>query len=128
MLLGQASGFGALALLLAAVGLYGTLSYAVARRTREIGLRLALGAPANTVRRMIVGDALKLVAWALVVGAPLSLAVGYSLRAFLFGVTPRDPAALGGACAVLTVAALVAGYVPARRAAAVDPIVALRVD
>jgi predicted permease len=128
MLLGLASGFGALALLLAAVGLYGTLSYAVERRTREIGLRLALGAPAGTVRRMVVGDALKLVASALVVGVPLVLAAGYSLRAFLFGVAPYDLAALGGAGAVLTVVALVAGYVPARRAAAVDPIVALRVD
>ena len=128
LLLGLSAGFAALAILLAAVGLYGTLAYMVNRRTREIGVRLAFGARRATILRMIVGDALRLTAVALVVGVPLSLAVGYSLRAFLFGVTPTDPAALAGACLVLTIATLLAAYLPARRAAAVDPIVALRCE
>ena len=128
LLLGLSSGFAALAILLAAVGLYGTLAYMVNRRTREIGVRLAFGARQDTILRMVVGDALRLAAIALVVGVPLSLAVGYSLRAFLFGVTPTDPAALAGACLVLTIATLLAAYLPARRAAAVDPIVALRCE
>ena len=128
LLLGLSSGFAALAILLAAVGLYGTLAYMVNRRTREIGVRLAFGARRDTVLRMILGDALRLAAVALVVGVPLSLAVGYSLRAFLFGVTPFDPTALAGACLVLTIATLLAAYLPARRAAAVDPIVALRCE
>jgi predicted permease len=126
LLLALSSGFAALAILLAAVGLYGTLAYMVNRRTREIGVRLAFGARRGTILRMFVFDALRLAAVALVVGVPLSLAVGSSLRAFLFGVTPTDPAALAGACLVLTIATLLAAYLPARRAAAVDPIVALR--
>lgn len=128
LLLGLSSGFAILAVLLAAVGLYGTLAYMVNRRTREIGVRLAFGARRDAVLRMILGDALRLAAVALVVGVPLSLAVGYSLRAFLFGVAPSDPAALAGACLVLTMATLVAAYLPARRAAAVDPMVALRCE
>ena len=128
LLLGLSSGFAALAILLAAVGLYGTLAYMVNRRTREIGVRLAFGARRDTILRMVVRDALRLSAVALVVGVPLSFAVGYSLRAFLFGVTPTDPAALAGACLVLTIATLLAAYLPARRAAAVDPIVALRCE
>jgi ABC-type antimicrobial peptide transport system permease subunit len=128
LLLGLSGGFAALAILLAAVGLYGTLAYMVNRRTREIGVRLAFGARRGTILRMVVGDALRLAAIALVVGVPLSLAVGYSLRAFLFGVTPTDPLALAGACLVLTIATLLAAYLPARRAAGVDPIVALRCE
>jgi len=128
LLLGLSSAFAALAIVLAAVGLYGTLAYMVNRRTREIGVRLAFGAERGTILRMIVGDALRLAAVALLVGTPLALAVGYALRAVLFGVGPADPAALAGACLVLTVATLLAAYVPARRAAAVDPIVALRCE
>ena len=128
LLLGLSSVIAALAILLAAVGLYGTLAYMVNRRTREIGVRLAFGARRDTILRMIVGDALRLAAVALVAGVPLSLAAGYALRAFLFGVTPTDPLALAGACLVLTTATLLAAYLPARRAAAVDPIVALRCD
>jgi predicted permease len=126
LLLGLSSGFGSLAVLLAAVGLYGTLAYAVRRRTREIGVRLAFGAGRRTVLSMILIDALKLVALGIIVGVPIAVAGGYSLRAFLFGVEPVDPAALAAACGLLAVAALLAAYVPARRAAAVDPLVALR--
>ena len=75
---------------------------------------------------MILGDALRLAAVALIAGVPLALAAGYALRGFLFGVTPMDPAALAGACLVLATAALAAAYLPARRAAGVDPVVALR--
>ena len=128
LLLGLSSGFASVAILLAAVGLYGTLAYTVNRRTREIGVRLAFGARRGTILRMIVGDALRLAAVALVVGVPLSLVIGRSLRAFLFGVAPTDPIALAGACLVLTIATLLAAYLPARRAAAVDPIVALRCE
>jgi hypothetical protein len=126
LLLGLSSGFGGLAVLLAAVGLYGTLAYGVRRRTREIGIRVAFGADRHAVLAMIVGDALKLVALGIAVGVPIALAGGYWLRAFLFGVDPVDPASLAAACAVLALAALLAAYIPARRAAAVDPLVALR--
>jgi predicted permease len=126
VLLRLASGFGGLALLLASVGLYGTLAYAVARRRREIGVRLALGAQRQAVLRMVLGEALRLVAIAVAAGVPLVLISGAALRAFLFGVEPRDTATLAGACVVLTMVAMVAAYVPARRAADVDPIVALR--
>jgi ABC-type antimicrobial peptide transport system permease subunit len=128
LLLGLSSGFATLALLLAAVGLYGTLTYMVSRRTREIGVRLAFGARRDTILRMVVGDALRLAVVALVAGIPLSLAAGYALRRFLFGVTPTDPATLAAACLVLAIAAIVAAYLPARRAAAVDPIAALRCE
>jgi predicted permease len=128
VLLQLASGFGGLAILLAAVGLYGTLAYAVTRRRREIGVRLALGARPRTVLRMVLGDALRLVAAALAAGVPLALMSAATLRAFLFGVEPRDTATLAGACAVLAMVAVVAAYVPARRAADVDPIVALRYE
>ncbi len=126
LLLGLSSGFGSLALLLAGVGLYGTLAYAVRRRTREIGIRLAFGANRQAVLSMILRDALKLVALGIGVGVPIAVAGGYSLRAFLFGVAPIDPVAVTSACAVLALVALLAAYIPARRAAAVDPLVALR--
>lgn len=128
LLLGLSSAFAALAIVLAAVGLYGTLAYMVSRRTREIGVRLAFGAERGTILRMIVGDALRLATVALAAGVPLALAIGYALRSVLFGVSPTDPASLAGACLVLGLATLLAAYVPARRAAAVDPIVALRCE
>jgi len=128
LLLGLAAGFGGLALLLAAVGLYGTLAYAVTRRTREIGVRLALGAHPRAVVRLVLGAAWALVAGAFAVGVPLALAAGYAVRAFLFGVAPQDPVTLLGACAVLALAATLAACVPARRAAGVDPMTALRYE
>lgn len=128
LLLGLSSAFGGLALLLAAIGLYGTLAYAVTRRMREIGIRLALGAQPGTVLRLILGDAMRLVGWGLVAGVPLALLTARTLRSFLFGVGPHDPAALIGACFVLAVTAIVAAYAPARRAARVDPMVTLRYE
>lgn len=128
LLLTLASSFGGLALILAAIGLYGTLAYAVTRRTREIGVRLALGAQRAAVLRMVLSEALVLVAGGMLTGLPLSLAAGYFLRTFLFGVTTYDTPALIGACAVLVVVAVIAALVPARRASRVDPILALKYE
>jgi hypothetical protein len=128
LLLRLASTFGAIALLLAAVGLYGTLAYAVARRTREIGVRLALGAQRGSVLRLVLGESLVLVAGGMLVGVPLCLAAGYLLRSFLFGVTAYDMPTLIGAGAVLTAVALLAAFVPACRASRVDPLLALKYE
>jgi predicted permease len=128
LLLTLSSSFGGIALLLAAVGLYGTLAYAVARRTREIGVRLALGAQRGSVLRLVLGESLMLVFAGMLVGVPLSLAAGYVLRSFLFGVTPYDVTTLIGAGAVLGTVAIIAAFVPARRASRVDPILALKYE
>jgi putative ABC transport system permease protein len=125
-LLALASVFGGLALLLAAVGLYGILAYAVAQRTREIGIRLALGAQRRSVVQLVMNDAWRLAGAGMAAGVPLALAAGVALRAFLFGVSPADFTTLGSACVVLVAVAAAAAYVPARRAAAVDPVVALK--
>lgn len=126
LLLNLASGFGGIALLLAAVGLYGTLAYAVTRRTREIGLRLALGAQRASVLRLVLGEAILLALAGMLVGVPLSLAAGRLLEGFLYGVTPSDATTLTVAAAVLTSVALLAAALPARRASRVDPMLALR--
>lgn len=123
-----ATGFGALALLLAGVGLYGVLTYAVTRRTNEIGLRVALGAQQQDVVRMVLGDALKLMLIGVLVGAPVALAATQLLRSQLHDVHPADPIAIGTALVVLTACAIVAALVPARRAARLDPLAALRVE
>jgi hypothetical protein len=128
LMLGLAASFGWLALLLAAVGLAGTLACAVARRTPEIGLRLALGARPAHVLLSVVRDACVWVACSLVIGLPASLALGSWLRPFLFGVEPLDLPALAGACALLAVTAVVAAWIPARRASRVDPLTALRYE
>jgi hypothetical protein len=120
--------FAALALVLAAAGIYGVMSYAVARRTREIGLRLTLGAARGDVLRLILAQALRRLA----IGAALGLAGAWaSMRALttlLYGVEPTDPLTFGAVPAILTLTALAASYLPARRAARVDPMVAMRAD
>ena len=126
LLLQLASGFGGIALLLASVGLYGILAYTVARRRREIGVRLALGAQRAAVVRSVLYEALALVAAGMALGVPLSLAAGYLLRTFLFGVTEYDIPTLVGGGTALAIVALLAAYIPARRASNIDPIVALR--
>jgi predicted permease len=128
LLLKLISVFGALALILAAVGVYGTLGYAVTRRTREIGVRLALGAQQDGVLRLVLRESLLLVVAGLVAGVPLALFAGRLLQSFLFGVTPYDPMALVGAGAVLTITALIAAFAPARRASRIDPMVALKYE
>lgn len=121
-----ATGFGILALLLAAVGLYGVMTYAIARRTSEIGLRVALGARRADVIGMVLGDALRLVALGIVVGVPLALASARLLRNQLYGVGPTDPASLVLSLLVLTLSAVLAALLPALRASRVAPLIALR--
>jgi predicted permease len=118
--------FATSALLLAAIGLFGVLSYAVLQRSREIGVRIALGAQASQVTGMVVGSALRLVAIGLGLGVVGALAAGRLLRTQLFGVTPTDPVTLVAVSAVLAGTAVAASYLPARRAASVDPGAVLR--
>jgi putative ABC transport system permease protein len=120
--------FGLLATLLAAVGLYGVMSYSVARRTREIGIRLALGAPRERVLGMVLREVGQLGAWGVGLGLPLALALSRLLSAQLFGLPPHDPLTLLAATALLACVTLLAGLVPARRAMRVDPMLALRYE
>ena len=118
--------FGALALLLAVIGLYGTLSYLVAQRQREFGIRLALGAQRFAILRLVMRDVTRVLAGGVVVGVGISLAATHLLQQMLFGLGPRDTVTILAAVTVLSTAALIAGYLPARRATKVDPMVALR--
>ena len=118
--------FGGLALGLAVVGLYGVKAYSVARRTREIGIRMALGAKPVDITRMILRGALTLAGIGAVGGTLLFLGVGRVVASLLYGIGPRDPLTLAACVLLLGGVALVASYVPARRAARVDPLVALR--
>jgi len=120
--------FAALALLLASVGLYGVLSYAVVQRSRELGLRLALGATKGAVVRMVVARGLWLTASGLAAGAALAWAGTRAMSTVLYGVTPSDPATYGAVAALLTLVACVASYLPARRAARLDPSEVLRAE
>ena len=118
--------FGGLALLLAAIGVYGVTSFQVAQRTREIGIRMALGAAADDVLRMVIGRGMRLVALGLALGLLLSLAAGRSLQSFLYGVSGSDPLTLAVVSLLLAAVALVACLVAARRATRLDPLAALR--
>jgi putative ABC transport system permease protein len=120
--------FGAAALLLACVGVYGLMSFAVARRSKEIGVRMALGARRGEVLWMIVRESLRLIGAGIIIGVPSAVILMRLARSFLFGLTTADPLTLATAVAVLMVVALSAAYVPARRASRVDPMVALRVE
>ena len=121
-----AGGFGVLGLALACVGLYGLLGYSVVRRTREIGIRMALGAQPRGVLWMIAGRALRLVAVGVALGLPAAWVSSRWLRSMLFGLTPTDPGVIAGAVALLAMAGMLAAYFPARRATRVDPTTALR--
>jgi len=118
--------FGLLALLLAAVGIYGVMAYAVARRTGEIGLRIALGAAPARIKWMVLGDGLLLIALGILIGLPLSLAAGRISASLLYGVQPNDPITLVSTIAVLVALGILSAFVPARRAASIAPIEALR--
>jgi predicted permease len=120
------STFAFVALLLAAIGIYGVVSQTVLQRTAEIGVRMALGAEALTVRRMIVGTAMRPVLIGIACGAAAATASVRLVSGFLYGVAPLDPAAFGAAALVLIVVALIAAFVPARRATRIDPLLALR--
>jgi predicted lysophospholipase L1 biosynthesis ABC-type transport system permease subunit len=120
------SAFAMLALLIACVGLYATMAYAVARRTSEIGLRMALGAGQRTVTWMVLREVCVLAAVGVAIAVPTALTTSRFIESFLFAMKPNDPRVLGLAAALLVIATLAAGYGPARRASRVDPIVALR--
>ena len=120
--------FGIVALLLATTGVFGVFAYSVSRRTREIGVRVALGARSTDVLAMILGQGLRTVLTGVLIGVAGSLALTRAVGSLLFGVTPTDPLTLAAAILLLVAAALLACYIPARRAADVDPIVALRYE
>ena len=120
--------FGALALLLAAIGLYGVMAHGVTRRTNEIGIRMALGARGGNIAWMVLRETLYLVLAGLVLGVPAALLAARLISAQLFGLSSTDPLTLIGAAGALTVVALLAGYLPARRASKVDPLIALRYE
>ena len=118
--------FGLLALGLASIGLYGVLAYSVNQRKREIGLRMALGATRTGVLSLILREGMSLVAAGVLIGFTAALAVGRLLSRMLFGVGASDPASVAGAALILSMVALLACYLPARRATRVDPLEALR--
>jgi putative ABC transport system permease protein len=120
--------FAALSLILASVGVGGVMSYAVARQTHEIGVRVALGAQPSMVLRTVLLQGLRPVAFGLAIGLLTAVGAARSIQSFLFGIGPLDPIALSSAGGVLLLAATLACYLPARRAAQVDPIVALRFE
>jgi ABC-type antimicrobial peptide transport system permease subunit len=120
------AGFALAALLLAGIGIYGTVSQAVAQRTQEIGVRMALGAPPAAVLRLVFGEGVRMMGVGLLFGGAAAAGLAWLMRGMLFAVGPMDPAAFVVAVATLAIFALAACYVPARRATRVDPTVALR--
>jgi ABC-type antimicrobial peptide transport system permease subunit len=120
--------YGIVALILASIGLYGVAAYTVARRTSEIGIRMALGAQRLTVVGMVLKSAMQTIVLGLVVGVPVALAGGHAIASQLYGVKGYDPLVLVGAVAALAAAAVLAAIIPARRAASIDPIRALRTE
>ena len=128
-LFGQMFGsFGALAVVLAIVGVYGVLSYSVSQRTQEFGVRMALGAEPRDVRRMMIWQGLRLAAWGTAFGAVGALGITRVIGSLLYNVTPTDPVSFGGVMALMLAVAAAAAYLPARRATLVDPMVALRAE
>ena len=122
------SAFAGLALVLSLVGLFGVMAYSVTRRTREIGVRLALGASRRMVLQMVLRQAASLVVTGMGLGIAATLTLGPMLRGFLYGTGARNPAVLAGVCGLAVVTGLLAAFLPARRAMRVDPSVALRYE
>jgi predicted permease len=120
--------FGVLALILASIGLYGVMSYFVARRSSEIGIRMALGATRTGVIRMVLRSVLVQIGLGLALGIPAALLAGHLMASQLYGVDEHDPLALAGATVVLALCAMFAGFIPARRAASIEPMKALRTE
>ncbi|MEO5813697.1 MAG: ADOP family duplicated permease [Gemmatimonadaceae bacterium] len=120
--------FGVLALVLSAVGLYGVIAYSVSQRTREIGVRVALGAEPSAVIRLVVGGGLRLAGAGVVIGVALAVAATRLVESMLYGVSPRDPVAFGAVALLVAAVAIVASFVPARRALRIDPAETLRAD
>ena len=120
------AGFGALATLLASVGLYGVMAFVVARRKKELGIRLALGAQPGFVVWMVMREVLLLLAIGLAVGVPAAMLLGRYVASQLYGLQPHDPAIAGSTVLLLTIISAAAGFIPAQRASRIDPILALR--
>jgi ABC-type antimicrobial peptide transport system permease subunit len=120
------AGFAGLGLLLAALGIYGVISYSVTQRTQEIGIRMALGATTGTVQRGVLGKTLVLTLIGIATGSIASLVVARAISTLLFGTTPTDPITFAAVMVTLATVALFAGYLPARKASRIDPMVALR--
>jgi putative ABC transport system permease protein len=120
--------FGLLAVALSVVGLYGVVAYTVAQRTREIGIRMALGAQKLDVQWMVLVHGLRLTAAGIGAGLAVSAVATRLLRAFLYGISPLDPVAFGGAALAWLLIAMLASYIPAQRAARVDPAISLRYE
>jgi predicted permease len=120
--------FAAVALVLAVVGIYGVVAFSVTRRTQEIGIRMALGAQRSDVLRLVLSEALSMAALGVGIGIVASLAISRLLSTLLFGISPTDPLTFAGVAALLALVALLASYIPARRAIRVDPMIALRYE
>jgi ABC-type antimicrobial peptide transport system permease subunit len=122
------SGFAALALFLAAVGIYGVLAFSVAQRQRELGIRMALGARQGAVRALVLRDAMRAVIPGIAAGLLGAVALAHLMRGLLYGVSETDPGTFIGVALVLTGVAVAASWIPSRRATRVDPLIAMRAE